>query len=129
VLREYEFTIITNPQLQEADTSALVDKYEKLITKDGGTVIRKKVWGTRKLAYSIGPYYRGNYVHYDLIGDPANLAEANRLMRIDNDVLRSLAIKIGEDVDADARKVELAKEEARAAAHRDRERTEAARDV
>ncbi len=115
MLREYEFTLITNAQLQEGDQNKLLDKYEKLLTQDGGQVIRKDVWGTKKLAFNIKKHYRGHYVWFDYVGKPENLAEAKRLMRIDDNVLRYMAVRIGENVDVDARKAELAKQEAKAA--------------
>jgi small subunit ribosomal protein S6 len=119
VLREYEFTIITNAQLQEGDQTKLLDKYEKLFIKDGGQMIRKDVWGPKKLAFEINKHYRGFYVWYDFVGKPENLAEAKRLMRIDENVLRYLAVRIGEDVDVNERKAELAKLEAKAAESRE----------
>ena len=72
----------------------------------------------KKLAYPINKEFRGRYVFYDFIGNPKNLEEAQRLMRIDEKILRYLLVRVGEDADVDARKAELAKAEAAVAAQR-----------
>jgi len=116
LLREYEFTIISNAQLNEQDTDKLLDRYEKIFTAEGGEVIRKDSWGSKKLAFGMKNHYRGIYTCYDYVGTPANLAETERLMRIDDDVLRYMSIRLGQDVDVEERKAEIAKAEAKAAA-------------
>lgn len=115
MLREYEITVISNSQLPEEETKKLHKKYEGILLQDGGEVIKKSHWGSKKLAYPIKKQFRGNFVHYDLTTTPAHLAEAERLMRIDENVLRYMSIKIGENVDPAERKAQLAKMEARAA--------------
>lgn len=115
MLREYEFTMIANGQLPDEEMKKLVQKYEKIILGDKGEVIKKDVWGTKKMAFPINKNFRGHYVHYDLTSDPKDLAEAERLMRIDEDVLRYMSVKLGENVDVNERKAEIAKAEAEAA--------------
>ena len=119
MLREYEFTFIANSQLSDEDTKKLLEKYETILATDGGQVIKKDDWGTKKLAFPIKKHFRGRYVHYDLTCMPEHLAEAERLMRIDDNVLRYLSVRIGENVDVDVRKAEIAKLEAEAARQRE----------
>ena len=125
MLREYEFTIITNSQLSEDDSKKLLDKYESSLGENGGQIIKKDDWGARKLAFPMKKQFRGHYVHYDLTTTPEQLAEAERLMRIDDNVLRYLSIRIGEDVDVESRKAEIAKAEAEAQAARQKEEQDA----
>ena len=125
MLREYEFTLITNTQLSEDDSKKLFDKYESILCADGGQIIKKDDWGARKLAFPMKKHFRGLYTHYDLTTKPEHLAEAERLMRIDDNVLRYLSVRIGEDVDVEQRKAEIAKAEAEAPAARQREEQEA----
>lgn len=119
MLREYEFTVITNSQLSDEDSKKLIEKYEGILGSDGGQVIKKEDWGTKKLAFPINKNFRGRYFHYDLTAKPENLAETERLMRIDENVLRYLSVRIGEDVDIDVRKAEIAKAEVEAARQRE----------
>ena len=117
MLREYDFTIITRGELGEADHAKLIENYETLMTKDGGEILKKDNWGNKKLAYPIKKCFRGHYMNYDYVGDPVNLAEMERLMRIDDNVLRYMAVRLDEDnktgvVDVDKRRVEIAKADA-----------------
>ncbi len=111
-LREYELTCITRGDLSDSEQEKLIGKYEKILTGDGGQVLSKSDWGVKKLSYPIKKQFRGRYYLYDFLGSPENLAEAQRLMRIDEGVLRFLSIKLGESVDPDTRKVEIAKQQA-----------------
>ncbi len=123
LLREYDFTIITKGDLPESEALKVLEGYEALMTKDGGQILKKDVWGNKKLVYPINKCFRGNYVNYDFVGTPANLAEMERLMRIDDNVLRHLVVKLESGdggIDVEARKAELAKQE-REARERDLE--------
>ena len=124
MLREYELTLITSTQLSDAESKKLFEKYESILCTDGGQMIRKDDWGTRKLAFPMNRHFRGHYTHYDLTTKPEQLAEAERLMRIDDHVLRYLSIRIGENVDVEKRKAEIAKAEAEAQAARQKEEQE-----
>ncbi len=108
LMREYEFTYISKADIPEGDKAKHFAKYEELLLKDGGQVIKKDDWGVKKLAYPINKQYRGHYVLYDLIARTDHIVEVERLMRIDENVLRYMSIKIGEQVDPEKRKVELA---------------------
>jgi small subunit ribosomal protein S6 len=124
VLREYELTIIARADLPESEGTKLLGKYEKLMTAEGGEILQKSSWGVKKLAFPMKKSFRGNYVNYDFIGTPANLAEMERLMRIDDDVLRYMSVYIGQNVNVATRKEQLAKiaTAAREAANEFRER-------
>lgn len=113
MLREYEFTIITRNDLSDVDRQAALDKYEQLFKKDGGEFIMREEWGSKKLAYPMKKQYRGYYTHYDFTADPENLKEAERLIRIDENVLRYLLIKTSDKVDVAKRRDELEKRKAK----------------
>ena len=108
-MREYEFTLVTRGDLQEADRNKVLDGYEEILKRGGGDILLKDDWGARKLAYPIRKSFRGHYMHYDIASLPENIAEAERLIRIDDQVLRHLVVKVGDEVDTEARKAELAK--------------------
>ena len=123
-MREYEFTIITRADLQDTDREALLGKYEALLYGDAGELIKKDDWGSKKLSFPIKKKFRGHYVFYDFANSEVkNLAEAERLLRIDDQVLRFMLVKTRDKVDVEARKVELAKAETqRQAGSKDRDR-------
>ena len=109
MLREYELTIIARADLPESENAKLLSKYEKLMTADGGEILQKNSWGVKKLAFPMKKAFRGSYVNYDFVGTPSNLSEMERLMRIDEDVLRYMSVYIGQNVNVATRKEQLAK--------------------
>jgi small subunit ribosomal protein S6 len=131
VQREFDFTIITRGDITDGDHAKVLSGYEALMTKDGGEIIKKDEWGNRKLAFPIKKTFRGFYVNYDFVGTPENVAEMERLMRIDDNVLRHLIVRIDENtegvIDVEARKAELAKAE-RDARERDLEQQKRRKD-
>lgn len=117
--REYDFTIITRGDLSDADHAKTLAGYEELMVKDGGQILRKEDWGNKKLNYPIKKTYRGFYANYDFVGTTENLHEMERLMRIDENVLRYMAVRVDTKnktglIDVEARKQEIAKVEAEA---------------
>lgn len=112
MLREYEFTVIARTDIPEADRAKLFEKYEQMLTADGGEFILRNEWGSRKLTFPINEQFRGHYINYDFVGKPEHLSEVERLMRIDEGILRFMSVRIGENVDVNERRAELAKSEA-----------------
>ena len=106
---EYEFTYITKADIPEADKAKVITKYENVFLNAGGQVLKKDDWGVKRLAFPIKRQYRGHYWHYDFVTQPENITEAERLMRIDENVLRYMSIKVGAEVDIEKRKQELVK--------------------
>lgn len=114
MLREYDFTIITNGNLPEGENAKALTGYEALMNKDGGEILKREDWGSKKMNYPIKKVFRGFYTNYDFVGTPENVAEMERLMRIDDNVLRHLIVRTDDQeghIDISARKVELAKRE------------------
>ena len=111
MLREYEFTLIARAG-SETETAKTIEKYEGLLTANGGDILKKDSWGVKRLAYPINENFKGHYVFYNVATQPANIAEVERLMRIDDEVLRFMPLKVADRVDVAARKVELAKKAA-----------------
>jgi len=119
--REYEFIVILSASLSEEETKKIQDKYEAIFLAGDGEIVVKNDWGVKKLAFPINKQFRGRYFFYDFLGDPNKLDEVQRLMRIDENVLRYLLVRIGDNANLDERKAELAKQEAAAAAQRQAE--------
>ena len=60
MLREYEFTLITKGDQLEADYTTTAATYEGLMVKDGGEILKKDDWGTKRLAYPMKKCFRGH---------------------------------------------------------------------
>lgn len=111
MLREYEFTFISKTDISEAAQSKVFSGYEEILKREGGDIVKRDDWGVKKLAYPIKKNFKGHYVHYDCVTNSDNIAECERLLRIDENILRFLVIKTGEDVDIEARKKQVADEQ------------------
>lgn len=126
-MREYEAMIITKPDLPEAELSKMLTRWEGIIANNGGQIIRKDSWGVRKLAYPINKVTRGVYHVFDVATAQENARELERVLKLDENVLRSLIIKLADKVNVEARRVELQKQAEAAAtraAEQARERAE-----
>ena len=91
-VRNYEFTLIIQPQLEESAREALIDRYTKAMTESGGTAPVVARWGLRTLAYEIKRFREGYYVFYEGPIDTAYVAEIERTLNINENVLRYLFV-------------------------------------
>ncbi len=109
MIREYEFILVTRADQQDGDRQRLLEKYEAYLAAEGGDILKKDVWGIKKLSFPIKRQFRGHYVVYYSASESSALKEMERLMRIDDQVLRYLIVKVDEQIDIEARKQELAR--------------------
>lgn len=114
-MREYEAMIIAKAELQEADLSKMAAKWESIIGTNGGQVVKKDTWGVRRLAYPINKQNRGNYMVYDVATDSDNIQELERILKLDENVLRAMIIKLADTVNVEQRRLELQKQAEEAA--------------
>ena len=87
----YEVVFILNPNLSEEDTAALVTKFKSLVEQNG-TLAEVDEWGKRRLAYPIDDLNEGYYVLMTFSSAPAFPAELDRLLKITDNVMRSMIV-------------------------------------
>lgn len=95
-MNKYEMLTIFSASLSDEQKDAIVDKYAKLMEKDGGkveTVNKGNPWGLRKLAYPINYKSEGYYVLYQFESTADVASNVVSLMRIDESVLRQMCIR------------------------------------
>ena len=114
--RQYEFVYVLAPTVANAEVEALQRELEGQIGKLGGAVENTDLWGRRKLAYPIGNFTEGIYVVQLISGPGTMVTELERRMRVHDDVLRYLTVR----VDDDLRKARRAAEKRKADAERRR---------
>lgn len=95
-MRKYEVMYIVRPNLEEEATKALVERFQNVTTEEGGEVVELKEMGKRRLAYEINDFREGFYVLMNLNAEPAVVHELDRLMRINEDVLRHIVVNLEE---------------------------------
>ena len=89
----YENTIVAKQDLTEKDLKNLIDKYNNIINKFSGKVIKIEEWGLLNLSNRIRNYKKAFYIHYKFEGNKTTLSEIEKKVRIDNEVLRHLTVK------------------------------------
>jgi small subunit ribosomal protein S6 len=90
----YENVFIARQDISGAQVDALADAFTQLIADQGGEVKKREYWGLRNLAYRMSKNRKGHYVLFNIDAPPAAIAELERTMRINEDVLRYLTLKV-----------------------------------
>ncbi|NLW64695.1 MAG: 30S ribosomal protein S6 [Clostridiales bacterium] len=86
---KYELMYIINPNLSEEETTAVVDKFKALVEQHG-TLDEMELIGKRKLAYEINYLSEGYYVLVKFTSSPDFPKELDRILGINDSVIRSL---------------------------------------
>ena len=90
----YEHTLITKQDLSENQNQKLIDKYENIINKNLGKVLKTEKWGLRNLAYIIKNNKKGFYFHIKFEGVGKTVEELEGAENIDEILLRFLTVKV-----------------------------------
>ena len=107
--RQYELVYIVAPTATDAEVESLQQEFDELIEKLGGGVEETDVWGRRKLAYEIGHFNEGIYI-VQLINGPAEMvSELGRRLRVRDQVLRYMTVRVDEDLRKSRRTTERRK--------------------
>lgn len=93
---EYEVVLIARPNLGEDGLAALNERLANTITGQSGEVTATDLWGKRQLAYPIARFFEGIYVLHRVAMPPQATAEVDRLLRINEDVIRYLIVRTDE---------------------------------
>ena len=92
----YESTFIARQDLSRQDITKLTDGFSTIIDQNGGKVVKNEYWGLRSLAYRVNKNRRGHYTMLGIDAPPAALKEMERTMRINEDILRTLTVRVDE---------------------------------
>ena len=95
-LSYYEHVFIARQDVSAPQVDGLTEDFAKLIEDQGGKVTKKEYWGLRSLSYKIKKNRKGHYVLMNLDAAPDAVLEMERQMRLNEDVLRYLTIRVDE---------------------------------
>jgi small subunit ribosomal protein S6 len=76
------------------DVEKLTENFSKIITDNNGQVVYTEYWGLRNLSYIINKNKKGHYVMLSLDAPSAAIDEMERLMRLNEDILRNATFKV-----------------------------------
>ena len=99
----YETVFIARQELGNAQVEELTQGFAKFLTDNGGAVLKTESWGLRTLAYKINKNRKGHYVLIESDSPPAALLEAERNMRLSEDILRYMSVRLDEPTKAQSK--------------------------
>jgi small subunit ribosomal protein S6 len=95
--RIYEVVFIIDPATGEEDSTRLVENLQKIVTDQGGAITKSESMGRRQLAYKIGRNTEGQFMLFEIEGTGSEIAELERRMRVSDQVMRYLTVRVDED--------------------------------
>ncbi len=95
-MNKYELVVVVNAVIEDEARAAVIEKAKNLITRFGGTITGVDEWGKRKLAYEIQKMNDGFYYFIRFEAEAAAPAQIEAQMRIMDNVLRYLCVKVEE---------------------------------
>jgi small subunit ribosomal protein S6 len=90
----YENVFIARQDISSAQVEALADSFATLVGEQGGQITKREYWGLRNLSYRIKKNRKGHYMFFNLDAPPAAVNELERNMRINEDVIRYLTVRV-----------------------------------
>jgi len=85
--------IIIDPSQDERTVAPSLDKYLEIVRKENGSVEKVDIWGKRRLEYPINKKDEGIYVVLDLKCESATVLEIDRLLNINDQILRTKVLR------------------------------------
>lgn len=92
----YESVFIARQDISSSQAEALTEYFSEIVVNNGGTVSKKEYWGLRNLTYRIKKNRKGHYTLLNIDAPTGVVAELERNMRIHDDILRYLTVKVDE---------------------------------
>ena len=105
--REYETTYILRPNTPNEGVAEVNTRIRGIIETMGGKVLKVDNWGKRRLAYEVAKERKGIYLYWLYLAQPGVVEETERNLRMLDNVIRYLTVKVDSDIDITARPTEV----------------------
>ena len=93
-MNNYETVFILTPVLSDAQMKEAVEKFTKVLTDNGATIVNVEEWGIRKLAYPIQKKSTGFYTLVEFDAEPTIVKKLETAYRRDERVIRYLTFRL-----------------------------------
>ena len=90
----YEHVFIARQDLSSSQAEELIKQYSDILKDNGGSIVGHEYWGLRTLAYKINKNRKGHYSLIKSNSPPSAAQEMERLMKLNEDIMRVLTIKV-----------------------------------
>ena len=107
----YEHVMIARQDLSNSQAEGLIEHFGAVLSDNGGKLVEQEYWGVKTMAYKINKNRKGHYAFLKTDAPSAAVQEMERLMRLHDDVMRVLTIKVDEH--AEGPSVQLQKRDER----------------
>jgi small subunit ribosomal protein S6 len=91
---QYECVLIARNDVTQQQVEAVADQVAAELESQGGSVAKREYWGLRSLSYRIKKNRKGHYMLLGLDAKPAAVNEVERQLRLNEDILRFLTIRV-----------------------------------
>jgi small subunit ribosomal protein S6 len=98
--RQYELVYVVSPSATEQDVTDLHAQIEAIVSRFGAQLAKSENWGRRKLAYEIGGHKEATYVLEVIDGTGDVMKEIDRRLKVNEQVLRHLVVRVDEELRA-----------------------------
>ena len=95
----YECVLIARNEVTQQQVDTLADTITEQLSTDGGEVKKREYWGLRSLAYRVKKNRKGHYMLLGMDAKPSFIHEMERLLRLNEDVLRFMTLRVEEIVE------------------------------
>lgn len=109
-MTNYESVLIARQDLGASQVKDIVDNLSNVIKTQGGEVVRVDNWGLKNLAYRIKKNRKGHYVLLNISAPASAISEFERVMRINEDIIRYMTVKVDSFSDANQNSESAAEE-------------------
>ena len=98
----YEHVFIARQDISNAQAEGLIEHFTQVLKDNGGDVVGHEYWGLRSMAYKINKNRKGHYAFLKSDAPSGAVDEMERLMRLHDDVMRVMTIKVDEHEEGDS---------------------------
>ena len=95
-MNKYEIMFIVRPDMEEAEIRKTAESMKKVLTDANAKVLEEKAMGQKELAYEIRKFNTGYYFLYIVETNPETVNEFDRVVRINEKIIRHLIIRVEE---------------------------------
>ncbi|NBJ69803.1 MULTISPECIES: 30S ribosomal protein S6 [Clostridia] len=92
-MRKYEIMYIIRPDMEEEAQTALIERFNGILTDNGAEIEKVDEKGKKRLAYEINDYRDGYYIIINFKSDDQAINEFDRLAKFSDDIIRHIIVR------------------------------------
>ncbi len=92
----YEHVFMARQDVSSQQVDTLTEQFKSIVEENGGSVGKTEYWGLKSLAYKIKRYRKAHYQLMNIDAPHSAVAEMERQMRLNEDVVRFLTLRVDE---------------------------------